>query len=335
MGKEQRVASGLGRLFGSRRRESAEERGCTSLPEGAVYVPVRTISNISGSSESDPRLWRRACRMPRLKVAETGIEAEEQQQRSGEGEADRDKKQEEEEEEESEKRHMAGNFLTTWDSPGSETREGLDCLRRREHSQRSSFQNSEGPNQGSVLLGLERRREESVIQCNRVGSGYVAREELVQMRKDMSAEIRELRQLQDKYYTALNHTLMENFHITGVLDARLDALQADRGSAVSTRMAVDARSPSVQLVWTFVDGVAAVLLFLIRLVSMLIARPHALLMRCLSRGSHAQKARAKASTRSSRKSWRLSASRDFIETSDAFFETATRRRLSYTAPVDS
>lgn len=141
--------------------------------------------------------------------------------------------------------------------------------------------------------------------------------EVDEVRAELAQCMREMRLLQERYYKALHASVQENFEATGALEARLDAL-VTTGGVPNRRSAVAEESPSRVLMWTVVDGVSMVLLWLI---SILIARPYQLLRRVLPESRPLDRVVA-------RRSWRLSAGKEPATEADFSF-AGKPRRLSF------
>lgn len=151
------------------------------------------------------------------------------------------------------------------------------------------------------------------------GDSDADRVELVSLRNEMALHIRELRSLQDKYYLMLHASLQENFHATSALESRVDKLMA-RNVQSQCQSVGTVRRPSTVLMWTIVDTICAVLLWLI---SALIAKPYEALRKVVV-GSKDEADEILVS----RKSWRLSGSKD-LKSDNEMFSFAPPRRLSF------
>lgn len=141
--------------------------------------------------------------------------------------------------------------------------------------------------------------------------------EMLALRYELAAQVREMRELQEKYYMSLNASLQENFHATGALENRLDALASSSRNAMTSPRG-NSTSPSTELMWTVVDGVSMLVLWLI---SVFVARPYQLLKRVFRTRDESRMFDRVAS----RKSWRLSASKEICFDDDRLFFSTPRR----------
>lgn len=162
------------------------------------------------------------------------------------------------------------------------------------------------------------------------GGECAERSELLSLRAEVGAQLREMRHLQEQNYILLNASLQENFQATGALEGRLENYAA-RGDAGP--VSGPGHSSRI-LMWTVLDAVSAILLWLI---TALIAKPYDAVKGALSSSQTNSKHPSVPSTPrgelgndfwTSRKSWRLEASGmipDFVhETPPA--SSKTRRR---------